>query len=165
MPAAAAAETLLSCCGSTRWVRELVRRRPYESLAALLAAADAVWSRAAPNDWLEAFAQHPRIGAAPPPGAAGEDRSRRWSLAEQAQVALADAPTRADLADANRAYEARFGHVFLVFASGKTARDMLRLLRERMGNTPERELEIAAEEQRKITGARLAKLLRMEQSV
>ena len=104
-----------------------------------------MWAELGPADWLEAFAGHPRIG----------ERAEGRAAAEQAGVAAAPAALLAALRDANRDYEERFGHIFLVCATGKSAAEMLELLRERLGGEPAEELAIAAEEQRKITRLRL----------
>jgi len=151
---------LLACCGARAWAAGMAARRPFGSLAAVLTAADEVWRGLAPSDWLEAFKAHPRIGekkaetAADPraPGAA-------WAEKEQGGVAAAGAETLHALAEGNRAYDERFGHIFIVCATGKSADEMLALLRARVGNEPATELGIAAEEQRKITRIRLEKLL------
>ena len=134
----------------------MASRRPYRDTADLLETADRVWWSLAPADWREAFEAHPRIGEKK---LDGEDRSRRWSEDEQADAAGARTAVLADLAEANRIYEERFGHIFIVCATGKSADEMLGLLRARLGNDPESELRIAAEEQRKITRLRLLKWL------
>lgn len=152
-----AATLLRSCCGASRWVRGVLARRPYASLAALLATADAVWDSLAESDWREAFTHHPRLGesrAATPQ----DPRAKRWSGSEQAGMAGAPEPVRAALAAANAAYEARFGFICIICASGRDAADLLALTRERLANEPEAELRIAAGEQRKITRLRLEKL-------
>lgn len=160
LPAPEAAERLRSCCGSRRWVESMVRRRPFENLEGLLAAADDAWRAAKPADWDEAFAHHPRIGerqAAAPVSAA----ARAWSAGEQRAAAGADRATRAALAEANQAYERRFGRIYLVCAAGRSAEELLADIETRMGNDPERERAIAAEEQRKITRLRLRALVGM----
>jgi hydroxyisourate hydrolase len=158
LPPAEAEAAFLACCGSRAWARWMISRRPYRDTADLLETADRVWASLAPADWREAFAAHPRIGETKQDG---EERFRRWSAAEQSGAAGADAAVRAELAEANRLYEQRFGHLFIVCASGKSAEEMLGLLRQRLGNDPGTagtELTIAAEEQRKITRLRLEKL-------
>jgi OHCU decarboxylase len=155
LPAAEAETALLACCASRAWAREIVARRPYGDAADLLEAADQIWWSLEPADWLEAFAGHPRIGEKK----TGEDRSRRWSEEEQAGAASAEEAVLAELAEANRIYDERFGHIFIVCATGKSAGEMLGLLRARQENDPETELRIAAEEQRKITRLRLLKWL------
>jgi 2-oxo-4-hydroxy-4-carboxy-5-ureidoimidazoline decarboxylase len=137
--------------------------RPFPDRAALLDAADRHWRALGAEAWLEAFRGHPRIGerdaaprdAAPPAG----DRGARWSEQEQAGARRADPAVLAALADANRDYEARFGHIFLICATGRSAGEMLAALRARLENPPDVELRTAAEEQRKITRLRLEKML------
>jgi hydroxyisourate hydrolase len=170
LPSDAAAREFQQCCGSTRWANAMADARPFASVEALIRVADRAWAGLERQDWLEAFEAHPRIGAG---GAArsggssesgpagGEDRETRrdakWSAAEQSGVASASQDVLARLAEANREYEARFGYIFIVCATGKTADEMLALVERRIGNLPDAELRIAAEEQRKITRLRLAK--------
>ncbi len=159
LPPEEAAERLRACCGSSRWVEAMVAGRPYESLDALLAAADEAWRETGPEDWEEAFSHHPRIGeqraAAAVSRAAGQ-----WSAGEQAASAGAsDAFAKAALAEANAAYERRFGRIYIVCASGRGVEDLLADVRARLANDPARELAVAAEEQRKITALRLRKLI------
>jgi 2-oxo-4-hydroxy-4-carboxy-5-ureidoimidazoline decarboxylase len=144
-----AREALTRCCGSQRWVDGMLARRPFASADQLFAAADAIWAGLDRADFLEAFAHHPAIGAA---GARG------FSAREQAQVAQAPAATCQDLETLNRRYHERFGFVFLVCATGKSADQMLALLRARIDNPADVELRIAAGEQAKITRLRLEKL-------
>ena len=158
MTAPRAAEVLASCCGSTRWVSAMVARRPFKSRGAVKSAADEVWKSLESSDWLEAFASHPRIGersSATQPGELGNS----WAAAEQSGVEVARHDVRSALAEANRKHEERFGYIYIVCATGKTAEEMLALARERLRNDPDDELKIAAEEQRKITRLRLDKLL------
>ena len=149
LPADEARVALLRCCGSSRWVAEMLERRPWESAAALYGDAGAVWATLGPRDLLEAFAQHPRIGAK------GDDA---WSRAEQAGAAGADDATVQALREANDRYFDRFGYIFIVCATGKSAGEMLALLERRLANDPTRELAIAAAEQARITRLRLEKL-------
>ena len=149
---------LLRCCGSVAWARRMAEARPFTDADAVLEAADRVWWALAPDDWLEAFRAHPRIGerdAATPQGS----EARAQSAREQSGVAGAAPEVRAALAEGNRAYEARFGHIFIVCATGKRADEMLALLTARLANDPAAELRVAAEEQRKITRLRLERLL------
>jgi OHCU decarboxylase len=153
-----AVAAFLTCCGSTRWAREMARRRPYRSQADVHDAIHEVWWALDPEDWDEAFRAHPRIGerkAAPAQSA----RAAAWSMQEQAGAAAADDEIAAALAEGNRAYEERFGRIYIVCASGKTADEMLAILRARLQNDPETELRAAAAEQAKITELRLEKLL------
>lgn len=153
----AARAMLGRCCGATRWVEGMLARRPYADAAGLLAAADEVWWRLGPDDWREAFTHHPRIGDV-------EKLRERfaatatWSEGEQAGVADADEAVLRGLAQGNRDYEARYGWIFLVCATGKSAAEMLASLTARMDNEPEAELRIAADEQARITRLRLEKL-------
>lgn len=136
----------------------MVARRPFGSVTALLAAADEVWADTEAGDWNEAFSHHPRIGesrAAP----AESSRAAQWSAGEQSRVSTASADVQEALADLNRAYEERFGRIYIVCASGRSAEELLAVARQRLDNEPDTELRIAAEEQRKITVLRLRKLL------
>jgi OHCU decarboxylase len=136
----------------------MAARRPFGDMRAVLDAADEVWRGLRPDDWLEAFRAHPRIGEKKAAAEQGE-AARRWSEKEQGGVAAAGADTLAALAAENAAYDAKFGHIFIVCATGKSADEMLAILRARMGNDPAAELTVAAEEQRKITRIRLEKML------
>jgi allantoicase len=142
---------LLACCGSRAWASAMAASRPFGSAEELAATADKLWERLDPDDWLEAFAAHPRIG---------ERSASAWSTREQSGVAGAEAAVLDALAEGNRAYEARFGHVFLVQASGRGAAELLAELRARLGNDPDTELRVAAAEQAKITRLRLDRLFR-----
>ena len=155
----AAARVLHACGGSGRWVDAMLERRPFASVAAVLDACDAAWRDTGPNDWREAFAGHPRIGERAPQDRTPQDRGPNWSAAEQSGVDAADAAKRSALAEANREYEERFGHIFLVSASGKGATELLGLMRSRMRNAPDAELAVAGDELRKIARVRLEKLL------
>jgi 2-oxo-4-hydroxy-4-carboxy-5-ureidoimidazoline decarboxylase len=155
LPDSEARAALLRCCGSGRWADRMLRRRPYPSGAALHADADAVWRALGRDDFLEAFAHHPPIG-----GGAGASATRAWSAEEQAGVAGAAADTVAALRAANQAYQQRFGFIFIVCATGKSASEMLALLQARIGNDPDAEITVAAAEQAKITHLRLEKLAR-----
>ncbi|HVZ72951.1 MAG TPA: 2-oxo-4-hydroxy-4-carboxy-5-ureidoimidazoline decarboxylase [Polyangia bacterium] len=147
---------LTRCCGAARWVTGMLARRPFSSTSVLHASADEVWAAMKRDDVLEAFAHHPRIGGSATAVAAPE--AQAWSSQEQARVADAGAETRAALVSANERYFARFGYIFIVCATGKSADEMLALLEARLPNDPERELDVAAAEQAKITHLRLEKL-------
>jgi OHCU decarboxylase len=158
MPKLQAAPLLADCCGSSRWVAGMLARRPFGSPAAVLFAADQIWRSLGPSDWREAFSHHPRIGerkSALPQS----ERGSAWAAGEQSAMERADDDVRAALAAANREYEQRFGYIYIVFATGKSAEEMLALARSRLRNDPDVELRVAAEEQRKITRLRLEKLL------
>jgi 2-oxo-4-hydroxy-4-carboxy-5-ureidoimidazoline decarboxylase len=138
------------CCGARRWVEAMLGERPFGSVDAVHAAAERHWRALGRDDLFDAMSHHPRIGAsAAPPREASE----------QAGARSADAEVKAALAEGNVAYEARFGHIYLVCASGKSGTELLELLRARLRNDPETELAIAAAEQGKITHLRLDKLL------
>lgn len=156
LPDADAEAAFRRCCGAERWTHAMVARRPFASPAALFAVSDEIWWKLSEDDWREAFAHHPRIGDKE---ALRAKYAGRWSEGEQAEAAGATDAVLDALAEGNLAYEARFGHIFIVCATGKTAAEMLALLRARLPNAPDAELRIAAEEQRKITRLRLEKLL------
>ncbi len=161
LPAEAAAAELRKCCGSARWVRAICAQRPFASVEQLCGAAGQIWSGLDSEDWLEAFRHHPRIGEKK--GAAGNlSAALQWSAGEQAGVANSAEQIQSGLAAGNRAYEARFGYIFIVCATGKSAEEMLALLENRLQNDPGAELRIAAAEQAKIARLRLLKLLRGE---
>jgi 2-oxo-4-hydroxy-4-carboxy-5-ureidoimidazoline decarboxylase len=155
-PAADAAAELMPCCASKRWIAGLVSGRPYARLDRLTAASDALLARL---DWSElesALAGHPRIGEQP----RSDGRSDGWSRQEQAGVAGAEELVRRELAAANRAYEKRFGHVFLICATGLSADTMLGALRSRLRNDPVAEREVVRGELVKIVRLRLARAFR-----
>ena len=139
---------MLACCGSKSWARQMALARPFSSEADLFADADRIWAELSKDDWFEAFAAHPRIGA----------RVSGQAAAEQAGARGASEETLAALATANREYEERYGYIFIVCASGRSAEEMLDVCRRRLHNAPAEELKVAAEEQRKITRLRLEKM-------
>ncbi|MEX2504999.1 MAG: allantoicase [Egicoccus sp.] len=148
----AAGAALLACCGSTRWVEQMLEVRPFDDPEQLQQVAGRIWDGLAPQDWLEAFAAHPRIGE--------RTTTKRWSSDEQAGARTAEQATLDALEQGNRDYEERFGHVFLIRAAGRTADEMLAALRERLDNDPDTEVHVAAAQQREIMALRLDKLLR-----
>ena len=150
-----AAAELLAACHSRRWAKEVAAGRPYADVAALQRAAEEVWAGLGRDDWLEAFRAHPRIGE----GGSGGGRSADWSRQEQAGVGAAGDDVRQRLARGNAEYEARFGHVFLISAAGRDAGEILAALTERLGNDPDTELRVAADEHRRITRLRIEKLM------
>ena len=156
LPSAQAESALMDCCGSTRWVSSVASRRPYATVEALHKSADAVWWKLERADWLEAFAHHPQIGDKP---ASGSDSARQWAEGEQAGARDAGDDVKARLARANRAYFEKFGYIYIVCATGKSAEGMLAILNQRLQNDPPSEISIAAEQQRLITRIRLDKLL------
>lgn len=150
-------EAFFRCCGSKRWAERMTQSRPFADESALLIAARNIGSQLTAADWQEAFTGHPKIGDV-------EGLRKKFastaslSEAEQAGALGAEEATLLALADGNRRYEAKFGFIFIVCATGKTAEEMLRLLQERLPNDPVQELSIAAGEQEKITALRLRKL-------
>jgi OHCU decarboxylase len=148
----------LKCCGSTLWARRMTDERPFQHLEELLAKADAEWWALDEEDWLEAFSRHPKIGERKSEREQAEE-ARRWSEQEQAGTQSADDETRHALAELNRAYLQKFGYIYIICATGKTADEMLAILKERIRNDADREIRIAAEEQRRITHLRLVKSL------
>jgi len=158
LPGALAAAELRRCCGSTRWVERMIAARPFGSRDRLLALAEAAFSELGSEDWREAFAEHPKIGDQAALRARFAE-TRQWAEGEQAGTLEATDAILSELACDNQTYEARFGHIFIVCATGRSAEDMLALLRARLGNNPDHELRVAAGEQAKITRLRLLKLL------
>ena len=132
------------CCASSEWVRRMEKERPFRDWNDLVSKADERWKKVGEPAWGEAFAGHPRIG----------EKNPGWSSQEQSGVTAS-----ADLEQVNREYEQRFGHVFLICATGKSGAEVVAAARERIRNSPEAEIQIAAEEQRKITRLRLMKLV------
>jgi allantoicase len=153
-----AANELRQCCGSKRWVEQMVNARPFENLANLVKQANEIWLSLDRDDWLEAFRSHPRIGEKKTAETVSA-QARQWSSNEQAGVNTASSETTNALATLNRAYEQKFGYIFIICATGKTSVEMLAALRERLDHDDAEELPIAAAEQSKITELRLKKLL------
>jgi 2-oxo-4-hydroxy-4-carboxy-5-ureidoimidazoline decarboxylase len=146
----------LRCCGSRRWAEAMTARRPYLSREALFQAAEEIDAQLTRADWLEAFAAHPRIGDLEALRKQFASTAS-WCSSEQAGVTEADEKVLRDLAQGNREYERRFGYLFIVCASGKSAAEMLAILRARLENQEEEELRVAAREQARITRLRLDK--------
>jgi allantoicase len=157
-PLSQARKMLLDCCGSQEWAEKMLQHMPFPDSAYVLDTADKIWVALGREDWLEAFRRHPAIGARRGKKVQSA-AARRWSRGEQAMVQKADAATLTALADANRSYQVRFGHIFLICATGKGSKEILKSLQQRLSNDPDTELRIAAEQQRKITRLRLEKLL------
>ena len=152
---------LLACCGSRAWAQRMAGRRPFGGESELLAAADETWWKLSEVDWMEAFRSHPRIGesCAEPPPVDGANRSAHWSAQEQSGVAAVGDAIKVALVEANREYEQRFGHIFIVCATGRSAVEILEALEQRLQNDARTELREAAEQQRQITQIRLRKWL------
>jgi OHCU decarboxylase len=153
LPETEASARLRECCGSSRWVKRMMTARPFANAEALFKAADRAWEGTRPGDWREAFAAHPRIG---------ERATSAWSAKEQHEAGRSDARVRARIAELNREYEERFGHIYIVCATGRTGVEILDDLLARMGNDAEHELRVAAREQHRITRLRLGKLIGVE---
>ena len=149
-----AARFFHSACSAGVWVDEMIARRPYGSVEAVLEAAGSVFAGLSETDWLEAFAGHPRIGER------GDDTANR----EQAGTATASRETIRELIDVNRRYEDKFGFTYIVYATGRTADEMLAIARDRLDNDRSEEIANAASEQRKITATRLRRMLCQETS-
>jgi OHCU decarboxylase len=153
----AAAQMLGNCCAAPAWIDSMLARRPFADDALVLAAATEIWWSLERNEWLAAFAAHPKIGNL-------ESLQKKfastatWASGEQAAVAKASDETLRELARYNSIYEERFGYIFIACATGKGAGEMLSLLQSRIENDPVSELRTAAAEQLKITLLRLEKL-------
>jgi 2-oxo-4-hydroxy-4-carboxy-5-ureidoimidazoline decarboxylase len=149
---------LRSCCAADAWVEHMMAGRPYRSEAALLATSDRATAELDADGLAQALAGHPRIGDTTP-AHGGDGRSAAWSKGEQAGVAAAGADLLGELAGANAAYEQRFGHVYLVCASGRSAAELLAVCQARLDNDPDTERGVVLGELAKINRLRLSKLL------
>lgn len=152
-------KALFSCCGSTAWVNKMMGFFPMDDLVEMLEDAEEQWYACKEEDWLEAFTHHPKIGNI---DSLKEKfaSTAQWTEGEQSAVNTATEETLVALKKANEAYEEKFGYIFIVCATGKSAPEMLDILNDRLANTPETEIAIAMDEQNKITLLRLQKLLR-----
>lgn len=151
-------EELRRCCGANAWVDRMSARFPVKNVADLFDAATTIWQTCTPDEWREAFSHHPQIGDL----AVLKEKfgtTAQWAAGEQAAVQRATESTLQALAEGNRMYLNKFGYIFIVCATGKTADEMLHLLTERLPHSPEEELRVAMAEQEKITKIRLEKLL------
>jgi 2-oxo-4-hydroxy-4-carboxy-5-ureidoimidazoline decarboxylase len=146
----AAREQFARCCGSNAWADAMILRSPFKDLQDMICSSDDIWWSLQEADWLEAFSKHPKIG---------EKLSSGWSADEQRGMNLANRETATQIVRLNQAYEDKFGWIFIVCASGKTADEMRALLEQRMNNDRNTEMRIAAAEQAKITQLRLRKLI------
>ena len=160
LPSAQAESLLTDCCGSSRWTTSVSSRRPFANTEALRKTADTIWWNLDRADWLEAFSHHPQIGEEP---AGGSGSAREWAAGEQSGARSASEDLKTRMARANRAYFEKFGYIYIVCATGKSAEGMLAILNQRLQNDPPSELSIAAEQQRLIMRIRLDKLLDGEQ--
>ena len=153
---AAAADAILPCNGSRAWAEQIAALRPFATPFDLTCTADIIWRALPEQAWQQAFDSHPRIGEHKAKAATAE--SLAWSAGEQS-AANPDDAVKAALAAANHAYEQKFGRIFIVCATGKSAAEMLAILNQRIANDPATELREAAEQQRQITQIRLRKWL------
>ena len=154
-----AQKELLKCCGSGVWAKRLAAHHPYANIDQVLEQSETIWWSLAPDDWLEAFRSHPKIGEQKAEVATTK-AAEKWAEQEQSGTHNAQEEVLAELAELNLRYEERFGFIFIVCATGKTASEILSLLRQRINNHPDEELRIAAAEQAKITALRILKLLK-----
>ncbi|OON69754.1 2-oxo-4-hydroxy-4-carboxy-5-ureidoimidazoline decarboxylase [Hymenobacter sp. CRA2] len=154
----ALAEALRKCCGASAWVTQMLAVFPVADRDTLLGQADTIWDGLTEADWREAFTHHPKIGDL---NALKEKfaSTSTWAAGEQGAVRQASEETLQALAAGNEAYEQKFGYIFIVCATGKSAEEMLTLLQTRLPHPSEQEIRVAADEQRKITRIRLEKLL------
>ena len=159
LPESDLADALRKCCGSTTWVDNMLAIFPVADEEILMEGANNAWNKLSEADWREAFTHHPKIG-----GDAAALREKfastsTWAEGEQAAVRQASQVALEALTAGNTEYEQKFGYIFIVCATGKSAEEMLALLQARLPNKPEDELKIAVGEQGKITRIRLEKLL------
>jgi 2-oxo-4-hydroxy-4-carboxy-5-ureidoimidazoline decarboxylase len=158
LPPEALRQALFNCCGCAAWVEQVMQFFPVDDIVELLNDAEDTWYQCSESDWLEAFTHHPKIGDI-------ESLKKKfaataaWAGSEQGAVAAAPEDTLRALAAGNDAYEMKFGFIFIVCATGKSAAEMLALLEARLPNSREEEIRNAMEEQNKITRLRLQKLL------
>ena len=151
-------EELTKCCGSSAWVKRMLPFIPADDMIELLEDAEEEWNKCSEEDWKEAFGHHPKIGDVESL-AKKFASTAQWAAGEQSAVNVASKETIEALAEGNRLYEEKFGYIFIVCATGRSAEEMLMLLRTRLQNKPEEEILIAADEQNKITKLRIEKLL------
>lgn len=151
-------DELFKCCGCTIWAQNLIDFRPYKNKEELFRLSDMIWTSCEGEEVLEAFSHHPKIGDLK----SLEKKfasTKEWASGEQSGVNVAAPKILEELAAANAEYEKKFGYIFIVCATGKTADEMLALLKWRLRNVPEEEFRIAKAEQNKITHIRLDKLI------
>jgi len=148
---------LFKCCGSTNWAKNLVEKIPFQNIESLKEISNQIWNLCDEKDFLEAFTHHPKIGDVKSLELKFTS-TKTWAAGEQASVGQASFETINLLAEKNQEYENKFGFIFIVCATGKTAEQMLELLIQRLPNTIEKEIAIAATEQNKITHIRIDKL-------
>jgi 2-oxo-4-hydroxy-4-carboxy-5-ureidoimidazoline decarboxylase len=158
LPIDQANHLFLQCCTSEKWIEKMVASRPFTNRSSLRETADHIWGNLTEKDYLQAFEGHPKIGDV---GSLKAKYANTKALAsgEQSGANSATDEVIAELANSNSAYEEKYGFIFIVCATGKSATEMLALLQDRLNNDRQKELEIASEEQRKIFHLRLEKLL------
>jgi 2-oxo-4-hydroxy-4-carboxy-5-ureidoimidazoline decarboxylase len=156
LPLEEAIREVAPCCGAKRWALEMASKRPYEEENPLFQTASFVWNSLNEEDWLEAFASHPKIGER----AASEGKKHQaWASQEQAGTATVEETIKARLKARNEEYEKKFGFIYIVCATGKSAEEMLNILQTRLNNSREMEIMEAAKQQEQITAIRLRKWL------
>lgn len=158
MPHDQLVEALTRCCGSSAWVQKMLPFIPADDMVELLEDAEEQWYACSHDDWKEAFLHHPKIGDM---NALRKKfaSTAQWASGEQSGVGEASDEVLKSLSEGNQLYEEKFGYIFIVCATGKSAAEMLDMLQARLNNKPEEEIEMAAEEQNKITKLRIEKLL------
>jgi 2-oxo-4-hydroxy-4-carboxy-5-ureidoimidazoline decarboxylase len=150
-------EEIFKCCGSRTWVEKLSEKYPFPSVEELKNESDKIWFSLSEKDWLEAFTQHPKIGDMK----SLEKKfalTANWASGEQSGITTATKNILQELKAANDDYEKKFGYIFIVCATGKSAEEMLSILKSRLKNSPQEEIKIAIHEQNKITHLRIDKL-------
>ena len=151
-------QELFNCCGATAWVNRMLRFFPMEDLVELLEDAEEQWYACSETDWLEAFSHHPKIGDT---NSLQNNftATAQWAAEEQGVLATAPPQVITALEEANKVYYQKFGYIFIVCATGKSAEEMLDNIQNRFANDAKTEIRIAMDEQNKITLLRLQKLL------
>ena len=147
---------LAQCCGSQKWVDKMIGLPPAEDLIDLFEEAEEMWYECKEDDWKEAFTHHPMIGDID--SLRKKFSNDQFAAKEQASINDSSEKTLQALAGGNHLYQQKFGYIFIVFATGKSAEEMLDLLNSRLNNNPEEEIKVAMEEQNKITQLRLQNL-------
>lgn len=154
-------EELSRCCGSSEWVEKMIASFPFSNKEELLNQAEKIWFSLDEGDWREAFEHHPKIGDITSLKQKFANTAQ-WAEGEQSAVKQTSDDTLRELAKDNKHYEDNFGYIFIVCATGKSAEEMLTILKSRLHNHPKDEIKIAAAEQNKITLLRLNRLLAEE---
>jgi len=149
-------KAFLNCCGSSKWAHAMAHARPFADLNEIAQRAQENFDALANEDWKEAFASHPKIGEAK---MSGGEPAQHWSQQEQSAAAISSLGIRRKLRQQNEEYYSRFGYIFIICATGKSAEQVSAALEKRLKSDPAAELQIAASEQRKITLLRLQKMM------